>query len=375
MGERRPLHLVLGAVLAGLLAGTTPAPAQDQDAKQAGVAGALHVKQVEIVDRNGFDRPLTAFTILVPSHWQTDGGVVWDPNNFCNRSGYNFAWKAGLPDDSEGVAVLPAITWTSVQGDACPQLQIGSARDLLTVYARQLLPNAQILDYRQRPDLLKDLQSLAYRQDMYGMISEMNVDAGEILLGFTENGRDMRASIAAQVMIWRMSSPAMPTAMPEIVIPGIDIGGGSSLPAFAAVAPAGRLDLRAAEMIRKSIRPGLEWSQKIAQHNATMNRMQAQHASEMSRITSEANAAISDIIHQGYQDRERIRDRTQREQIEAIRGVETYNDPINGGTVQLDNTYSQAWQLQDGSYVLTDDAFFNPVQTFGMTGQQLQVTP
>ncbi|MGB5254107.1 MAG: hypothetical protein WBN68_15465 [Sedimenticolaceae bacterium] len=40
-----------------------------------------------------------------------------------------------------------------------------------------------------------------------------------------------------------------------------------------------------------------------------------------------------------------------RERSEAIRGVETYNDPYYGGDVELDNTYNNAWQLNDGTYI------------------------
>ncbi|MGB5493945.1 MAG: hypothetical protein WBM97_05655 [Sedimenticolaceae bacterium] len=40
-----------------------------------------------------------------------------------------------------------------------------------------------------------------------------------------------------------------------------------------------------------------------------------------------------------------------RERSEAIRGVETYNDPYYGRNVELDNTYNNAWQLNDGTYI------------------------
>ena len=67
-------------------------------------------------------------------------------------------------------------------------------------------------------------------------------------------------------------------------------------------------------------------------------------------------------------------DRGSREFNEYIRGVETYNDPINGGSVQLDNTYDNAWQLNDGTYVLTDDPSFNPYAATGQDGQRLEPT-
>ena len=340
-------------------------------AAQADTPGAIRVKPVEVTDTQGFGRPLTAFTLMVPHHWTVSGGVVWGQNTGCNRSGYNFDWRAETTDESEGIGILPVVTWQSQPGGPCPQMNIRSARDFLTQVSQRLVPNAQILDYRQRPDLLSDLQSLTSRQDYGSMAYETAVDAGEVLISFPdpETGRDMRASLMAQIILWRITTPAM------FGMAGMDVSGGSSLPGFVAGAPAGRLDLRIAEAIRKSIRPGLEWQREIARHEAVLARQNRQHSSKMAQITAQTNSDISDIIHQGYRDRSAIRDRGQRESIEAIRGVETYNDPINGGTVQLDNTYSHAWQLNDGSYVLTNDNFFDPNRGYGVGGQRLQVTP
>ena len=355
-------HAVAASML--VLSGFLPAQAQQGQ----GIPG-LHVKPVEVVDRTGFDRPLTAYTLMVPHHWQVTGGVVWNVGGGCNTSGYNFDWRAAAPDDSEGVALLPVVQWQSQPGGPCPQMSVRNAYDFLAAVTQQILPNAQILDYRQRPDLMQELQAMVSRQDYGSFVSEQTVDAGEVLIGYTENGREFRASMMVQLLMWRMTTPAM------YGMPGIDMAGGMSLPGFVAAAPAGRLDLRVAEAIRKSIAPGPEWSQRIAQHHRVLNRQNAQHASRQSQITSQTYSEISDMIHQGYRDRDAIRDRGQRETTESIRGVETYNDPINGGTVQLDNTYNHAWQLNDGSYVLTNDPNFTPGVSLGLDGRLLQVTP
>lgn len=66
-------------------------------------------------------------------------------------------------------------------------------------------------------------------------------------------------------------------------------------------------------------------------------------------------------------------DRNSREFAEYIRGTETYDSP-GGGTVQLDNSYEHAWELDDGSYVLTNDPSFNPGANLGLSGSKLQKT-
>ena len=44
-----------------------------------------------------------------------------------------------------------------------------------------------------------------------------------------------------------------------------------------------------------------------------------------------------------------------------LRGVETYHDPVEGGTVQLDNTFDHAWRVNnEKAYLLTNDPNFNP---------------
>jgi len=66
-----------------------------------------------------------------------------------------------------------------------------------------------------------------------------------------------------------------------------------------------------------------------------------------------------------------LSDKNQREFVEAIRGVETYHEPVDGGVVQLDNTFDHAWRVRDGTYLLTDDPNFRP-GLVGLEGQELR---
>ena len=58
-----------------------------------------------------------------------------------------------------------------------------------------------------------------------------------------------------------------------------------------------------------------------------------------------------------------------------IRGNETYNDAnAAGGQVELSNLYDHAWRLNDGSYVLSNDASFEPWRDLGLEGKRLERT-
>jgi hypothetical protein len=84
----------------------------------------------------------------------------------------------------------------------------------------------------------------------------------------------------------------------------------------------------------------------------------------------------NDIMNGIYDNRQVASDRQQRERIEAIRGVETYNDPVAGTPVQLDNSYQHAWRVnnRDNTYILTNDANFNP-GAYDIDAQQLKPLP
>lgn len=334
-------------------------------------AQTLHVKRVDVLDRNGFGQTVPAASLLVPAGWQDDGGIVWGIQDNCNHYGYNFSWYAADPTGATGVAILPIVRWVGQRQDhnACPILEVNSARQLLELMAAEFVPGARVLDYRQRPDLLKEAGLQNARQDNgYGVV-EQGVDAGSLLIAFTgDDGEDMRGVLSAAVIGWRSTFHGAPYGMPDTVV-----SGGSNLPAFFHFARNGSLDFDLGETVRKTITPNQQWAQAIAQHHLKIDRSNRETAFNISQIYNQANQEINRIIHEGYQERSEIQDRIHREQIEAIRGVETFHDPINGGTVQLDNGYDQAWQLADGTFVLTNDAFFEPWRDIGVEGELLQV--
>jgi hypothetical protein len=97
-----------------------------------------------------------------------------------------------------------------------------------------------------------------------------------------------------------------------------------------------------------------------------------EHAAAMERIRlvgEEANAyaqqasAASDAQIRSWEASEASSDREQRQTIDAIREVETYHDP-SGGEVKLDAGYEHAWSHGGGSYILSNQAGFDPSSAF-----------
>ncbi|MFN4090334.1 MAG: hypothetical protein ACK4QW_15000 [Alphaproteobacteria bacterium] len=343
---------------------------------------AQRFKPVDIVDPSGFERPMPAARIVVPAHWQAQGGVVWNPQTGCQADATQFAWAAGAPGGVDAVEIIPGTGWEwndlpaqyrSQGGQApagCANAAIRSAREYLETLVHMRRPGAVVLDYRERPDLIRELgfDKPLHQNQMPGLEQRMWGETGEILIGYRLRGWDIRETMVAGVLL---SVTRMAGVMPGEIW---TFFGGTSLPAFAMRAPDGALDFRLAETIRKSFSVNPDWQARMNRSNAEMARIAAKGAADRSRITADTNREISDIINQGWRDRQAMMEKGHERFSRAIRGQEQYHDPdASGQRVELPNTYNHAWRLQDGTYLMTDNPSFDPYRDLGVDGRQLEV--
>lgn len=357
-----------------------PAPTQATAAAPARIElppGAVRVQRSQIMDRNGFAQPMVAATMLTPVGWKTEGGIVWAQNmSGCGPNTPHINWTATAPDGSSAIQMLPEEKWSGhnmqypgMQQTQCPNVVVTDPRQYVTQYVQRIRPGARLLDYRERADIMEGLSKMLPTPppDMYGMQTRQWVGAGDALLGYQLQGREMRELVG---VIAIFSQNRMADGMGGVMETYTTL----SLPGFAYRAPEGQLDFNKAAMIRNSYKADPQWSAKIAQFHSNISRTNAKGAADRARISAQTNREISDMQMDSWRKQQESNDRGAREFNEYIRGVETYNDPINGGSVELDNTYENAWQLNDGTYVLTDDPSFNPYAVTGQDGQRLEPT-
>lgn len=360
----------LAAAAAALLLGQ---PALSHSAPRGLPANAWRVQMVEIMDRNGFERPLPASFGFVPVGWRTQGGVEWGQQHTCTN-GYNVSWFATSPDGSQTIGVLPQERWdTNNYGAAsgspgCSSAPITSSQQYLTQLLGRWRPGARIDDYRPRPDLAAKLAYLNLRTP--SAMGEMRtwVEAGQVQFSYKEAGRDMSGVIAGTT-IFSLSR------MAGIGAGTMDALTGFSLPVFVATAPSGQLNLKFTEAIRQSFLPNPEWEQRISQHNTAISRVAQQEILKRSRIFAKYNDYVSRIRQDTAQRQAASDERRQREVGEAIRGTEHYDDAnAPGGQVELSGYYDHAWRLQDGTYVLSNDSNFEPWRDLGVQGERLEAS-
>lgn len=348
-----------------------------QSSQQAGYSptaprNAMRFERGVIIDPMGFAEPMAVSSLFVPYGWRSQGGVFWGQQYMCTN-GYNFEWSATAPDGSAGIMVLPQAKWenSNYQGGStspgCQAAPFTSARGWIEALATQTFPGARVIDYRDRPDLVQQVGAAPQRQQMPMGESRSWTEAGEVLVAFNVNGREMRGSVAAAVqfnlMITDMSSmgQGQMTALSAF-----------AHPAWGAFAPNGQFNFGFFEAIRRSIQPNRQWWSAIVGHNAKIGQVAIEEGRKRAAMIAQSNEDIARIRQSVWDTQQQSADRRAREFGELMKGVETYTDAnAPGGTVELSQT-NHAWRLNDGSYVLTDDPNFDPWRDLQLEGRQLE---
>jgi hypothetical protein len=326
------------------------------------------------MDTNGFDRPMPASFGLIPIGWRAQGGVQWGRQFTCTN-GYSFNWSAASPDGAQTIAILPMTKWeTNNYGGSqtligCSAGSASTVQQYLETVLRQLPNGARRIDFRPRPDLVRGFAHLNTRTPTATGGMSTWVESGEMLFAYQERGRDMRGVMTATVAFSMMRNNDATSGR------SLDLLTGSSFPTYVATAPNGQLNLAMSEAIRQSFIPNPGWTARITKHNTAIAQIAAGEAIKQGEMLTATNNYISDLRSQVQANRERSSAYIARERGEAIRGVETYKDTYApGGTVELSGYYNNAWRLNDGSYILSDDRSFDPWRDMGLEGRKLEPT-
>ena len=351
---------------------------------------ALMLQRVS-VDDPGVIAAMPAMSVLVPMGWRSTGGVV-AKNGPCSES-FVVNWQATSADGLSSISIFPTEVWLSSNttgGGGCMPAAFTNAREYLESHVQRNFPDARIIDYRDRPDYASSATEYAERtqQMASSMGSAMRVQAGggEILFAYSQNGVEMRgmAGVSAVFFASELANPMGGTPLRS--------ASGATMGTFAASAPNGQLNFDLVEAARRSIVPNGPWLQKLFALQEQLGAAAVQGTRERAAIIVAGGAAATKSNIESFQrmsgfDRattggsgsgevypgESTDDRIQRRSLEAIRGVDSYMDPVSNSPVQLDHTYGNAWRVNNQeAYILTKDPNFNPGQ-YGIEATQMKV--
>lgn len=352
-----------------------------------GIAG---FRRATVIDPGGFGQPMPAYSLQIPANWQDQGSVQWASSG-CTAPSPSLAWRARSADGRLAMEFIPR--WASQQTTQfaaplfpdCPVMPLNGIRDYLQWLAGQRRPGARVLDYRERPDLVARLQ-IPQLPDQSGLMVRMQMhgEAGEILVAWEENGQAMRESIVSMGTVIELIADMAMVGTQHAR--GLLTNGAMSLSA-----PDGQLDFDLLEQVRASIAMEPEWrgrlermqqaiaednqrtQAEIARINARGSQVAMQEIAKRGQIMANTRAEVA-AINTGIWENRQVTDEHQRQRFsDTIREVQPYYDPVRGGAVEVDQNYRYLWRLSDGSYFQTNDPNFNPYQSLGMDGQQLQM--
>ena len=358
--------------------------------------GVVMLHRVTVPDP-GVIKAGPALTVLVPSGWRASGSVIatTDP---CAEP-FVVEWSAASPDGRSSIGIVPTETWQWSSTPVNSQCQPGAhatVRDYLAARVQRGVPGARILDFRERPDFARSAIELAQLREQMarqaGITSlRAKAEGGEVLYAYQQGGVEMRGVMGATAIFYLSE---LPNPMGGEPLRGVT---GATLGTFTASAPNGQLDFEMVEAARRSVTPDPAWLDQLLALKTKLGGIAAQATAERANIIVAGGAAATKANIETYRRMaqppasssgstggtssgsgelypgESTGDRMHRETIEAVRGVETYHDPVDNRAVQLDHSYDHAWRVNNQeAYILTKDPNFNPGQ-YGIEATQMGV--
>ena len=340
--------------------------------------------RARIVDKQGFEVPVEAYSVLLPKGWTYEGEVTWrKPGSGCDGTYSQF--KASSADGRYSIQVLPPILWSWTSNESMRQFnasvpQVGNCyfadpmdagtyvknvfvpRDLGNPSILQVTPNDVVVrEVAQSNDKIRN-ELMKYGASQVNISqSAVNVDVrwpdksegmlmcavsmSEMIIPNVYNGSyDKNISCqAAKRIVFRYPAGEKEAAMEQLTV---ILGSFTTNPAWqngvndfwksirekrhvANVGKISMMDQQTREIGKRAIQNG--------------NNRQAAMDTEFRNW--EAKQSTDDRIHSNF--------------IKTIREVETYRDPT--GKIELNSGYNHAWSRGDGSsFIMTNSSSFDP---------------
>lgn len=342
---------------AGVAALSQEAPASKAKAETARPAAKpLKLRKVAVHDQG---IGCTAFTLLVPAEWETRGGVQWQMQYANLASGRFEAFDPKGKAALELFPVIPACWDESGMLGAKGQNYMGSViypppRDALQYVREVFVPlyraNAMGLKVGAAtplPEVARAVERAVQEPSV-----TKSATAARVRLEYEDGGKTIAEDVFVTIVLSR--SPILP-----------NMTHWSLEHQYSFRAEKKDLDALAPVMqtIAASVRLELDWYAGYAQVLDLWRQGQMQSirdAGELSRRISRNNDAILASMRSSWEARQSAQDRMAREFSEAIRGVETYDQPFEHQSIQLPSGYRDVWVNPRGEYVLSNEAGYDP---------------
>jgi hypothetical protein len=329
----------------------------------------FRMKQVQVIDRQGFNQPMPALELMIPTDWSIEGQVVWGEHG-CSQDQAWIEWHATSPDGKIVIEGYPPLSWqysTSPQAQRqermahrqqnprnggapangpkpCPFFEpLNAAQILGSRIIPAIRPGKQVLSMEPLPDMdkfVKDrARALEASAGQAGQPMQVQADAARARLKYDVDGQPVEEWVIGASVLRSVSQG------------NVRNYGNQAVFIMTMRAPAGQLDAqeKLLRVVRTSIHVAPQWSAQYADFQAKKQQIQNDLVDYAVNKQLEVNRNAQRVATIGA-----------RQADQGIRDVETYRDPSTGRKVELSNQYGHAWSNGDNQYILSDDPNFDP---------------
>lgn len=368
--KRVPAVIVIGFIFIAIFAMLIFAHAASQ--KRQADGRPLVFRSHTVFDQQGLG--LEAFRLLVPKDWVFNGGITW---NFAKHPPEaSVIYMITSPDGKSAIQQFPGLRmywsqdqqqlYSSAQGGLTIMQPLGAIDFLKGVFisqARQGVREMKVIETQPLPGMAQ--QALAEENlmlNIFGQISpftfsyQTRCDAGRVKVEYIQNGLRMVEDFTASIFYFITNTPTLSGMYSQ------NIYWSPSVCSFRAPAEEMPAKIRQFQIALYSRFMNPVWIVSYTRLCAVITREQLRQQQAIFARYQQIRQTLqecNDIIWQTYQNRSAAEDRMFDNYTQALRGVDTYVDPINNWNVDLPTGYENAW-TNGTDYVFSDSANFNP---------------
>ena len=376
-----PVAIILLVSIAGgyyFLSQQTNTPSQGGSySSPPNAATIVKYKTVNFIDSEGIGTK--AFTMLIPSNWQSEGNIRWVLDNPAMPAYGDFrAWNPNGHEEFrffENQAFFssnnPMIQQTFPAGSRYfgalvhdPLGPFEALKEIALPKFRNNVENLQVISQDRLPQVEKKFQTGT--DALTGVIT--SAEAGKIRVQYTLNGAEIEEELYCVIQTQDIPIPTVYGTYRNINWYM------TYLESFRA--EKGKLDAQSGtfQTISYFARTDLNWLNKYNQVvNYLIQRQiqQIQSLGQLSNIVSQTSNDISDSNFKAWQQDQSIKDQLANDFSNNILGVQAYKNPFDGSTVDLPSGYNNVWGNSLGEYILSDSASYNPNLESNLSWRQM----
>lgn len=318
----------------------------------------LKFRKFSYMDQTGTG--LEAFSFLMPSDWQFEGGITWllDVPMMPART----AFRVYDPKSKAAFVAYPnyCFYWTENQGllgmfppgskyFGMVMKQPVSALDALKYI---VLPDArgqvEIIKAEPQPELAK----------LLGAGSQGYADGAKVRFRFNDGTGIVEEELYGVVEIIPIPTQSMYGGVTNNYLWYVDY-------LFSFQAEQGKLEsnTKVFQAITSSFKVNPKWYAKYSHMIEYLAQNQIEHIrsiGELSRTLSQMSDQMREENLRQFEERGRVYDKTSQAFGDYMLNIDRYYDPNEGREVELPSGYNNAWCNNRGEYILVDDPNFNP---------------